>query len=75
MDQIPLEVQKPQDMPTHSSSPSSNSSDVRLTKAGLEPEPAKQAAVRLLDDGGGSVEFSRPSETKLNGSWFRQFNR
>ncbi|CAE6926914.1 CPK4 [Symbiodinium sp. CCMP2592] len=30
-----------------------------LMKAGLEPEPARQAAVRLLDDGGGSVEFSR----------------
>ncbi|CAE7627223.1 CPK4 [Symbiodinium pilosum] len=30
-----------------------------LMKAGLEGEPAKQAAVRLLDDGGGSVEFSR----------------
>lgn len=30
-------------------------------EAGLEPEPARQAAVRLLDDGGGSVEFSRLS--------------
>lgn len=30
-----------------------------LTKAGLQPEQARQAAVRLLRDGGGSVEFSR----------------
>lgn len=30
-----------------------------LTKAGLQPEQARQAAVRLLRDGGGAVEFSR----------------
>ena len=30
-----------------------------LTKAGLQPEQARCAAVRLLRDGGGAVEFSR----------------
>lgn len=30
-----------------------------LTKAGLQPEQARQAAIRLLRDGGGCVEFSR----------------